>query len=160
MPRAFLSPPAYVLAFVLAFVLAAAACGSSSPAPTGGMDAAAGTSATGQAGAGAGGASGRTGSAGSSSTGAGGASGTSGAGGGGPSGTQPLGSACANTGNCSQADGAAVCCTNTCVLQGQCPSGTNFLACASAADCAKYGGGKVCCEQTAGGVSMSFCTKP
>jgi hypothetical protein len=112
---------------------------------------------------GAGGAMGRGGSGGAAPAtgGAGGAAATdapatdTGSGMGGPQGTQPLGSLCANTGNCSQAMGAAVCCVNTCALAADCPSGPQYLPCNSAADCAQYGGGKICCE--AGG--MRFCTK-
>jgi hypothetical protein len=74
----------------------------------------------------------------------------------GPMGTQPLGALCANTTNCSQATGAAVCCANsTCTLSADCPQG-GYLACEKAADCDQYGGGKVCCD--AG--SMKYCTKP
>jgi hypothetical protein len=75
---------------------------------------------------------------------------------GGPMGTQPLGSLCANTGNCTQASGVAVCCVNTCTLAEACPSNPNYLSCMKASDCDQFGGGKVCCQ--AG--SMSFCTKP
>jgi hypothetical protein len=75
---------------------------------------------------------------------------------GGPMGTQPLGSLCANSGNCSQASGAAVCCVNTCTLAEACPSNPNYLPCMKAADCDQFGGGKVCCAT--GG--MTFCTKP
>jgi hypothetical protein len=74
---------------------------------------------------------------------------------GGPMGTQPLGSACANTGNCTQASGMAVCCVNTCTLVEACPSDPGYLPCMKKADCDRYGGGKVCCQ--AG--SMTFCTK-
>ena len=75
---------------------------------------------------------------------------------GGPAGTQSLGGACANTGNCSQAAGMVVCCVNTCTLAEACPSNPNYLPCTKGADCDQFGGGKVCCM--AGG--MSFCTKP
>ena len=148
--------PLRVLVLAAALATAALACGSSSPAP-GPNSGAAGMTSSGSAGA--------SGSAGSSgSAGASGNAGSTGAAGGGPSGTQPLGSACVNTGNCSQADGAAVCCLSmsTCTLTAQCPTGNNFLACGSQADCAaKVGGGKVCCsETTASGVTMDFCTKP
>ncbi|HMF40013.1 MAG TPA: hypothetical protein VKQ32_04940 [Polyangia bacterium] len=152
--------------FALAIVLAAGACGSSSP---GGKDASAGSSGGGTTGAG-----GTTGSAGTmdvggtSGTGRGGTTGSAGttgrggttgaggtAGGAGTAGTQPIGSACVNDANCSQADGTAVCCLqiNTCVLQSQCPTGTNYVPCTTNASCNK--GGWICC--TAGG--MSFCTK-
>jgi hypothetical protein len=148
------------LVFVLA--LAMAACGSSTPAP-GGHDGGGGSAGASSGSAGSSGTNGGGGSTGTSganggagTSGVGGASGASGAGGG--PGGQPIGSVCANTGNCSQADGAAVCCINTCVLQGQCPMGNQFLACASASDCSKYGGGKVCCQ--AGGGMGNFCTKP
>lgn len=142
---------------LLAVVVASAACGSSSAPPRdGGADHATATGAAGSGGAGgtsgAAGASGATGGAGQ--TGAGGVGGQAAMGG------QPLGSACANTGNCSQADGAAICCVNTCVLEAQCPTGNMFLACASGADCARFGGGKVCCEQQTAGNVMRFCTKP
>jgi len=75
---------------------------------------------------------------------------------GGPMGTQPLGSLCANTGNCSQSSGMAVCCVNTCTLAEACPSGPNYLPCMKAADCDQFGGGKVCCQTG----STRFCTKP
>jgi len=164
--------------FALAIVLAAGACGSSSP---GGKDASAGSSGGGTTGAGGttgsagtmdvGGTSGTgrggtTGSAGTTgrggttgaagTTGRGGTTGAGGtAGGAGTAGTQPIGSACVNDANCSQADGTAVCCLqiNTCVLQSQCPTGTNYVPCTTNASCNK--GGWICC--TAGG--MSFCTK-
>jgi hypothetical protein len=71
-------------------------------------------------------------------------------------GSQPLGSLCANSGNCSQASGMAVCCVNTCTLAEACPSNPNYLPCTKASDCNQFGGGKVCCM--AG--SMSYCTKP
>jgi hypothetical protein len=74
---------------------------------------------------------------------------------GGPSGMQPLGSVCANTGNCSQATGAAVCCVNTCKLVADCPQPPGYIPCMRGSDCAQYGGSWVCCE--AGG--MRFCTK-
>ena len=56
---------------------------------------------------------------------------------------------CANTGNCSQADGPAVCClqNSTCVLDGQCASSPNYVPCSATNPCTK--GGWVCC--TAGG---------
>jgi hypothetical protein len=94
------------------------------------------------------GAAGATGTGGA--TGGAGASGASGAAGG----TQPIGAACVNNGNCSQADGAAVCCLqiSTCVLASQCPGGTNYVSCETQ-PCAKSGW--VCCS--AGG--MHFCTK-
>jgi hypothetical protein len=148
---------ARALAWVVALTLVASACGSSSSAPGTHPDGAAGTS------GGTAGASGTSGGTSGASGGTAGASGTSGgtagAGGGGgtAAGGQPIGSVCANTGNCSQADGAAVCCTNMCVLQAQCPTGTQFLACTSTADCGKYGGGKVCCKE---GSMDPFCTKP
>ena len=73
----------------------------------------------------------------------------------GGSGTQPLGTACANSGNCSQADGPAVCCLSipACVPEGQCPGSPNFVPCTDTASCMK--GGWICCN--AGG--MHFCTK-
>jgi hypothetical protein len=70
-------------------------------------------------------------------------------------GTQPLGALCANSGNCSQAMGMAVCCVNTCTLAEACPSDPSYLSCTKAADCAQFGGGKVCCKTA----SMSYCTK-
>jgi hypothetical protein len=79
--------------------------------------------------------------------------------GGGSMGMQPLGAICANDGNCSQADGAAVCCNSTCTLSDQCPASTTYLPCNSAADCAAYGGGKICCEVGSGSAAMRFCTK-
>jgi hypothetical protein len=78
---------------------------------------------------------------------------------GGSMGTQPLGKICANDSNCSQAEGAAVCCVNTCTLSEQCPTSTGYLPCESSADCSVYGGGKLCCELEAGGEIMRFCTK-
>jgi hypothetical protein len=155
---------ALVCMAVLGMAVSLGACSSSSPAPSG--DGGAGTTgASGTGGhAGTTGASGASGGAGTTgASGASGGSGTTGAsgaggGGGNAAGGQPLGSVCANTGNCSQADGVAVCCINMCVLQGQCSTGNQFLACASAADCSKYGGGKVCCQ--AGGGMGNFCTKP
>jgi hypothetical protein len=156
----------------LALAASGGACNSSTPAPGGhdggaGASGAAGASGTnGGAGTtGASGASGTNGGAGatgaSDASGGAGTAGASGAGGGGSAaGGQPLGSACANTGNCSQADGAAVCCVqiSTCVLTAQCPMGTNFLACNGASDCSKFGGGKVCCKGS--GAMGNYCTKP
>jgi len=77
----------------------------------------------------------------------------------GASGTQPLGAICANDGNCSDAEGAAVCCQQTCTLPDACPTSTNYLPCESAADCAKFGGGKLCCEVQTSSDTMRFCTK-
>jgi hypothetical protein len=79
----------------------------------------------------------------------------------GAGGTQPLGALCANTGNCSQAMGAAICCLSTsgnaCTLADKCPSSPGYVPCASQKDCdLRAGGGKVCCDE--GG--MRFCTKP
>jgi hypothetical protein len=73
----------------------------------------------------------------------------------GPIGTQPVGSVCVNDQNCSQAQGAAVCCMNECALASMCSRG-QFLACKTRSDCAAYGGGKVCCDVP----GMRFCTKP
>jgi hypothetical protein len=99
-------------------------------------------------------------SAGGSST-AGASGDTDGAGvtGSGASGTQPLGAICANTSNCSDSEGAVVCCQQTCTLADACPASTTYLACDSAADCAKYGGGKLCCEVQTTSDTMRFCTK-
>jgi hypothetical protein len=145
---------------LLAVVVASGACGSSSAPPRdGGADHATSTGAAGSGGAG--GTSGTSGAAGASgATGGAGQTGAGGAGGQAAMGGQPLGGACANTGNCTQADGAAVCCVNTCVLEAQCPTGNMFLPCASGADCARFGGGKVCCKEQTGGSVMQFCTKP
>ncbi|MFZ5890575.1 MAG: hypothetical protein ACOY0T_05850 [Myxococcota bacterium] len=76
----------------------------------------------------------------------------------GSTGMQPLGAICANDGNCSQAQGAAVCCRSTCTLAEECTNST-YLPCDSGADCAAYGGGKSCCEQQASGQTIRFCTK-
>jgi hypothetical protein len=149
-----------VFAMVVVLAAGAGACGSST---TGGSDAAAGTSAGGTTGRG-----GTTGSAGSTgnagtigsggrggTTGSAGTTGRGGATGAGGSGTQPIGAACANTGNCSQADGATVCCVqiSTCVLQNQCPTGTNYIPCSATNPC--MSGGWICCMTP----SMNYCTK-
>ena len=139
-------------------VVLAAACGSStSPGGTGSAGSSGGTSSSGSAGttgnAGTSGGAGTTGIAGTSGgAGTTGAAGTTGSGG---SGTQPLGAACANSGNCSQADGPAVCCLSipACVPEGQCPGSPNFVPCTDTVSCMK--GGWICCN--AGG--MHFCTK-
>ena len=70
-------------------------------------------------------------------------------------GTQPIGAACANTSNCSQADGTAVCCLQipACTLANQCPTSPNYVPCTDDPSCMK--GGWICCN--AGG--MHFCTK-
>jgi hypothetical protein len=157
--------------------LAAGACGSSG---SGGNDAAAGSSAggtsagsrggnggatgaggtTGAAGTtgrgGTTGSGGTAGGAGSGATGRGGTTGSAGATGtAGTMGTQPIGAACANTANCSQADGAAVCCLqiSTCVLATQCPGSTNYVPCTDDASCNK--GGWICCKTSV----MNYCTK-
>jgi hypothetical protein len=138
--------------------LTAGACGSSSP---GGHDAAAGSSAGG-ASAGTGGSGGTTGSGGATGAGgrgSGGGGGTTGSAGAtgtaGTQGTQPIGAACANTSNCSQADAAAVCCLqiSTCVLATQCPGSTNYVPCTDDASCNK--GGWICCKTSV----MNYCTK-
>jgi hypothetical protein len=74
---------------------------------------------------------------------------------GGPMGTQPIGTLCANDGNCSQAMGEAVCCVNTCELVQDCPESPGYLPCDSVSDCEAFGGGKVCCELG----EDRFCTK-
>ena len=114
---------------IVVFALAAGACGSDS---NGG---------------------GTTGSAGT--TGRGGTTGSAGTTGAGGTGTQPIGAACANSANCSQADGTAVCCLqlSTCMVASECPTAPTYVPCSSANPCSKAGW--VCC--TAGG--MSFCTK-
>lgn len=89
----------------------------------------------------------------------GGAPSTAGTTGSGATGTQPLGAICANDTNCSQSDGMAVCCVNTCTLADQCAANPMYLPCNSTADCSAYGGGKLCCEVTASGQAMRFCTK-
>jgi len=141
--------------FALVIVLAAGACSSGS----GGNDASAG-SGSGSGGSGTTGRGGTTGTAGGGgsggTTGRGGTTGSGGAsGGGGTAGQQPIGSACANSSNCSQADGPAVCCVqiSTCVLQSQCQSGTQYVPCTDDASCMK--GGWICCKTS----SMNYCTK-
>jgi hypothetical protein len=94
------------------------------------------------------------------STNTGGSTSTGGSSGTGATGTQPLGTICANDGNCSQTEGEAMCCMSTCTLAEQCPSSPQYLPCNTAAGCAEFGGGKVCCEMDAGGQPMRFCTKP
>lgn len=74
---------------------------------------------------------------------------------GGPNGTQPIGTLCANDGNCSQAMGEAVCCVNTCELVQACPESPGYLPCTTGSDCEAFGGGKVCCELG----EDCFCTK-
>lgn len=154
-----------------ALAIIAAACGSSTSSPmgdgsAGGATGAAGTTGrggtTGAAGttgsAGATGSAGTTGNAGATgsggATGRGGTTGNAGTTGTGGSGTQPIGSACVNSGMCSQADGPAVCCLqiSTCVLAAECPNGTTYVSCETQ-PCSKSGW--VCCN--AGG--MHFCTK-
>jgi hypothetical protein len=157
---------ALVIVLAAGAALAAGACSSSTPggndgggsgaAGRGGTTGAGGTTGTagtaGMAGrGGSGGASGRGGTTGSAgATGTGGATG----GGGGVMGTQPIGAACANTSNCSQADGPAVCCLSipACVLENQCPGSTTYVSCETT-PCTKAGW--ICCN--AGG--MHFCTK-
>ena len=152
-------------AVILVFAICAAASGACSSDTKGGGDASAGSSGGGTSGsAGTSGGAGTSGSAGTSgnagatgSAGRGGTTGSAGAtgAGGAATGTQPIGAACANTSNCSQADGTAVCCVqiSTCVIDTQCPSGTNYVPCTDTASCNK--GGWICCN--AGG--MHFCTK-
>ncbi|HXI60887.1 MAG TPA: hypothetical protein VNO55_32730, partial [Polyangia bacterium] len=146
---------------VSAFIfLAGVACGSSTPPAGGDANGTGGTSGgSGSGGSGSGGNAGGSGGAGSGTGGSGG-SGGSGVDGGGPLGTQPLGAACANSGNCAQTAGAAICCVNTCLLMADCPS-NRFLECGPAPDysCAAFGGGKQCCKATAGGQTMFYCTK-
>ena len=155
--------------FALVIALVAGACSSST---SGGNDAAAGSSGGGASAgkggsggsAGTTGAGGTTGSAGVSGTaGRGGATGSAGNSGGGGTGgagaamgTIPIGSVCANTSNCSQADGPAVCCPqiSTCVLDGQCPGSTNYVPCNDTTmPCTKAGW--ICCHSA----SMTYCTK-
>ncbi|HTM44571.1 MAG TPA: hypothetical protein VL137_06425, partial [Polyangiaceae bacterium] len=85
---------------------------------------------------------------------------------GGPGGTQPLGALCVNNSQCSQSQGASVCCVAAgcsapceCTLQSDCPANTAYLQCATTADCAQYGGGKICCEVMTSQDTMRFCTK-
>jgi hypothetical protein len=138
---------------VIALVVLAQACGSSAKMGAGdaSLDGVGGGG--GSAGAGGGGSGGGSGGGGAGS-GSGGSAGAGGATGSGGTGTQPIGAACANSGNCSQADGTAVCCLpiTTCVLDTQCPAGTNYVSCETQ-PCTKAGW--VCCN--AGG--MHFCTK-
>jgi len=129
-------------------VLLAGACGDSSgPGGPGTAGSSGGSS------AGHGGSSGTTGSAGTmgaagtmgnagrggnaGSAGRGGTTGAAGTAGGGAMGTQPIGAACANTANCSQADGAAVCCLAipACTLANQCPTSPNYVPCTDTASC-------------------------
>jgi hypothetical protein len=165
---------------VLGVAIGAAACGGDDSGDEGasGMGGGAGIAVgtgggkSGTGGLGSGGAS--SGGAGSSGMGSGGigtggttiTGGTAGAGAGmggtstgGVTGTQPLGSICANDGNCSQTEGAAVCCQSTCALQADCPGGTFYLACESGSDCDRYSGGFLCCRANAGGEPMQYCTK-
>jgi len=135
---------------LLVTLVTVAACGS--PSKTGTSDAAADRAASGEGGAG-----GAVGNGSGGGGGPGGATvivGTGGGTGTADGGTQPIGAACANTANCSQADGTAVCCLSisTCVLDTQCPAGTTYVSC-DTQPCAKSGW--VCCN--AGG--MHFCTK-
>jgi len=137
-------------------VVLASGCGSSTTPGHDGGGGSSGGGAAGSAGttggAGTSGAAGASGSAGvSGNAGTTGRGGTTGSGG---SGTQPIGAACANSTNCSQADGTAVCCLaiSTCVLDGQCPGSPTYVSCETT-PCAKAGW--VCCN--AGG--MHFCTK-
>ncbi len=139
---------------VLATLLVLAGCGSSSTSGSdGGKDAV--SSSGGSSGGGSGGAG--SGSGGAAGTGgatsdAGGGSG----GGGGPMGTQPIGAACANSGNCTQASGAAVCCVNTCLLASECPN-NNYVNCDPAPTYACRTGR--CCRAMAGGQTIYYCTK-
>ena len=145
--------------FAIVVVLAAACGSSTSPGGTGsaGLSGGGSSGTTGHAGAtGNAGTSGGAGTSGQAGTSGGaGTIGSAGTTGGGGSGTQPLGAACANSANCSQADGSAVCCLSipACVPEGQCPGSPNFVPCTDTASCMK--GGWVCCN--AGG--MHFCTK-
>jgi len=135
-------------------VLLAGACGDSSgPGGPGTAGSSGGNSAGGAGTMGAGGTLGNAGTSGSA--GRGGTTGGAGtAGGGGAVGTQPIGAACANTSNCSQADGAAVCCLSipACTLANQCPTSPTYVSCETT-PCDKAGW--ICCN--AGG--MHFCTK-
>lgn len=118
-------------------------CGSSSPSGDAGQNGGAGGAAPGSGGA----------------SGSGGVSGSGGAAvdaGGGPMGTQPIGAACANSGNCTQASGAAVCCVNTCLLASDCPS-NNYVDCDPAPTYACRTGR--CCRAMAGGQTIYYCTK-
>jgi hypothetical protein len=97
----------------------------------------------------------------------GGATGGTGAGGSTFDGGQPIGALCVNDTNCSQSSGKTVCCATTgcvapceCQLETACPGGSSFLPCQTGADCNQFGGGKVCCEESTGGTTMRFCTKP
>jgi hypothetical protein len=53
-----------------------------------------------------------------------------------------------------------VCCESTCTLEADCDDGNLFIACNARADCSGYGGSWVCCEDSAGGETMRYCTKP
>lgn len=130
--------------------------GSSGSSSTGGSTASGGSTATG----GSNDTAGADNQAGSAAAGeaTGGATSTAGTGSG-ATGTQPLGAICANDANCSQSDGTAVCCVNTCTLADQCAANPMYLPCNSTADCSAYGGGKLCCEVTTSGQAMRFCTK-
>ncbi|HEU4412106.1 MAG TPA: hypothetical protein VFS43_43090 [Polyangiaceae bacterium] len=139
--------------------------GGSAGGAQGGGTGGSGMGGSGTGGSGTGGAS----TGGSAGAGAGGAP-TAGAGGGGgqgASGTQPLGGLCANTGNCTQSTGAAVCCVVpgcsapcACTLASECEGSTQFLPCSKGDDCNVFGGGKVCCKETLGSQIMQYCTKP
>ncbi|HWP09764.1 MAG TPA: hypothetical protein VNN72_28675 [Polyangiaceae bacterium] len=104
-------------------------------------------------------AGGTTSTGGSTTGGSSGAADDAGMTGTGATGTQPLGGICSNDGNCSDSEGAVVCCRQTCTLAEACPTSTTYLPCESAADCAKYGGGKLCCEVQTSSDTMRFCTK-
>jgi hypothetical protein len=92
-----------------------------------------------------------------------GTSGTTATGAGGDSSGAALGGVCALSENCSQAQGAAVCCEAEgcagpcmCVLAEDCSMNGSYLPCEAEADCEPFGGGRVCC--VAG--DMHYCTKP
>jgi len=141
---------------LIALVAMAGACGSSAYPSDASVTGRGGSGGSAGGGAGIGGGAGAGGGSAGGATVDGGNGGGAGGGGGAgaASGTQPIGAACANTGNCSQADGTAVCCLqiSTCVLDTQCPGGTTYVSCATQ-PCSKSGW--VCCN--AGG--MQFCTK-
>ena len=142
--------------FAIVVVLAAACSSSTYPGGTGSAGSSGGGSSGGAGTTGSAGTSGGAGTTGNAgTTGSAGTTGGAGTTGSGGSGTQPLGAACANSGNCSQADGPAVCCLSipACVPEGQCPGSPNFVPCTDTASCMK--GGWICCN--AGG--MHFCTK-
>jgi hypothetical protein len=151
-PRIAWRGPVPFLPLCLLFTLVVAGCGSSSaPGSDAGKDAVAASGGSSGGGSGGSGADAAPGTGGGAVDAAGGSGG-----GGGPMGTQPIGAACANTGNCTQASGAAVCCVNTCLLASECPN-NNYVDCDPAPTYACRTGR--CCRAMAGGQTIYYCTK-